>query len=208
MLTSMEELAQMLAQAQRDRVDYVRCELSCELSAKVSDATLVEALITGLPMAQGIQHRILRSRGRGAVFTAKVRWREGVRMLAGERLTAREEEALALAREIAEEVSGAGEECRFCHVYDWLCQNVAYVHTAPGQKGYEQLVCASGALLTRQANCQGFADALYLLCGLCGVPCEYRCGRGQRRLHVWNAVRIDGQWREADASKGARSRDY
>jgi len=83
MLTSMEELAQMLAQAQRDRVDYVRCELSCELSAKVSDATLVEAFITGLPMAQGIQHRILRSRGRGAVLTAKVRWREGVRMLAG-----------------------------------------------------------------------------------------------------------------------------
>ena len=61
-----------------------------------------------------------------------------------------------------------------------------------------------GALLDGQANCQGFADVVYLLCRLCGIACEYRCGHGERRLHVWNAVRVNGVWQEADASKGAR----
>lgn len=204
MLMSLEELTELLSQAQRKQAAYIKCELSPALSARVNDAALTEALITGLPMAQGIQHRILRSRGRGAVLTAKVRWREGARMLAGECLTARETEALAVAREIAAQADAKDEEERFRHVYDWLCQSVTYVHTAPGWKGYEQLVGASGALLMHQANCQGFADALYLLCGLCGIECEYRCGRGDRRLHVWNAVRIGDDWREVDASKGAR----
>ena len=205
MLTSLEALTQMLAQAQEKREASVRCELSPSLSARMDDAALTEALITGLPMAQGVKHRILRSRGRGVVLTARIFYREGVRMLAGDRLTERETDALAVARTIAADASAMDEESRFRHVYDWLCRHVTYVHTSPGQKGYEQLVGASGALLTRRANCQGFADALYLLCGLCGIQCEYRCGRGQRRLHVWNVVCIDGQWREADASKGARS---
>lgn len=207
-IASMAALSAYLAEIQARQMGDVRCELSHELSARLNDAALTETLITGLPMAQEIRHRILRSRGRGTVLTAKVRWREGARMLAGACLTVRELDALTIAKEIAAQADSVDEEARFCHVYGWLCRNVTYVHTAPGQKGYERLVGATGALLERQANCQGFADALYLLCGLCGLACEYRCGWGEKRLHVWNAVRIDGEWRAADASKGARSMTY
>lgn len=208
MIASMAELSAYLVEIQMGLLAEMRCELTPGLSARMNDAALTEALITGLPMAQGIQRRILRSRGRGVVIAAKVRWRESVRMLAGESLTAREADTLAIAREIASQADSMDEEARFRHLYGWLCRNVTYVHTAPGQKGYEQLVCASGALLEGQANCQGFADALHLLCGLCGIESAFRCGRGQRRLHVWNAVRIGGQWREVDASKGARGLEY
>ena len=204
-MASMAELAAHLAEAQARRVAEVRCELTPALSATVNDAALTEALVCGLPMAQGVQRRILRSRGRGAVLTAKLRYREGVRMLDGASLTEAESTALAMACQIAgEALALPGEEERFRAVYDWLCRNIRYVHTAPGRKGYERLVGASGALLHREANCQGFADALYLLCGLCGIPCEYRCGRGERMLHMWNAVRLNGAWRDVDASKGAR----
>ena len=212
MIVSAAELSAYLAAAQEQRAAEVRCELTPALSACMTDAALREALVTGLPMAQGVQCRILRSRGRGAVLTAKVRWREGVRMLDHWRngrepvLTGAECFALAAAGDVAQEASRQrGEEARFRHVYDWVCRNIRYVHTAPGRKGYEQLVGAAGVLAARQANCQGFADVLYLLCGLCGIECEYRCGRGERRLHVWNAVCIDGEWREVDASKGART---
>ncbi len=204
MIQSMAELAAYLAAAQASYVVEIRCDLTPALSSRMSDAALVEALVTGLPMAQGVQHRILRSRGRGAVLTAKLRYRAGVRMLAGDTLTQEESAALETARSIVADFLPLDTEQRFNAVYNWICHNVRYVHTAPGQKGYERLVCASGALLDGQANCQGFADVLYLLCGLCGIEAEYRCGRGEKRLHVWNAVRINGEWRETDVSKGAR----
>lgn len=204
MIASMSELSAALVKVQASRQNEFRCELTPALSARASDAAFVEALVTGLPMAQGVQHRILRSRGRGAVLTAKVRYRDAVRMLAGDSLTAEEAAALALAQTIVASMLELPEEERFLCVYEWVCQNVRYVHTAPGQKGYGRLVGAAGALLDGQANCQGFADVLYLLCGLCGIACEYRTGRGEKRLHVWNAVRLKDEWREADASKGAR----
>ena len=203
-IASMAELAAYLAQVQHPRGTEVRCELTAGLSAKMTDAALIEELITGLPMAQGVQHRILRSRGRGAVLTAKVRYREGVRMLDGAPLTGAESAALAVARDIVDGWLSLDEEARFRRVYDWVCGNIRYAHTAPGAKGYERLVGASGVLADREANCQGFADVMYLLCGLCGIDCEYRIGHGERRLHVWNAVRLNGVWQEADASKGAR----
>ena len=207
MIVSMAELSAYLAQVQHRRGAEVRCELTVDLSAKATDAALTEALITGLPMAQGVQHRILRSRGRGAVLTAKVRYREGVRMLDGATLAAEESAALTIARALVDEWRGLDEGARFCRVYGWVCGNIRYAHTAPGTKDYERLVGASGVLADRQANCQGFADVMYLLCGLCGIACEYRIGHGERRLHVWNAVRLDGVWREVDAAKGARQFD-
>ena len=204
MIGTLAEFSACLADAQARRVEAIRCEFSPSLSARMNDAALTEALICGLPMAQGVQHRILRSRGRGTVLTAKLRWRDGVRMLSGMPLNAEESAVLEMTRSIAVGFLPLEEEARFHQVYNWVCRNVRYVHTTPGQKGYERLVSAVGAMLDGQANCQGFADVLYLLCGLCGIACEYRCGRGERQLHVWNAVRVNGEWQEVDASKGAR----
>lgn len=204
-IADMDALAAFLADAQSSRKTCVRCEFSPDLSARMNDAALAEALVTGLPMVQGIQHRIIRSRGQGTVLTAKLRYRDGVRMLGGSALTTQEISAMIAAQHIAAEAMSLGsEETCFRHLYNWLCCHVRYVHTAPGRKDYARLVCASGALLDKKANCQGFADALYLLCGLCGISCEYRIGRGKRRLHVWNAVRLNSEWREVDASKGAK----
>lgn len=204
MIASMEELRAYLVEVQSNRASEVRCELTADLSARISDAAIAEALVLGLPMAQGVKHRILRSRGRGALITAKVHYREGTRMLCGAPLTKVESAALDLARSIVQDVLALDEAARFRYVYDWVCSNIQYAHTAPGQKGYEKLVGASGVLREKQANCQGFADVMYLLCGLCGIQCEYRVDRGERRLHVWNAVCLEGIWQEVDASKGAR----
>ena len=205
MIATMAEFADFLADMQAQMKREVRCAFTPALSARICDAALVEALITGLPMAQGVKHRIVRSRGRGAVLTAKVHYREGVRMLRGEELSKDEAAALENARTIAETFNHPDEEIRFVQIYEWVCRNIRYAHTAPGQKGYERLVGASGVLQDRQANCQGFADVMHLLCGLCGIACGYRIGRGEKQLHVWNVVRIGGEWREVDASKGART---
>ena len=210
MIDSMGELQSALAACQQARETRFTCTLSPGMTARLSDAAIAEAIVAGLPMAQGIQRRIVRSRGRGAAVSAKIRYREGVRMLdrftgGAVTLTDREFWRLADACDLCmPAMQLAGAEARFRYVYDWLCRNVRYVHTAPGLPGYERLVGAAGVLEGRQANCQGFADTLHLLCGICGIPCGIRCGRGEKQLHVWNEVCIDGQWRTADASKGAR----
>ena len=205
MIATMADLSVYLADVQAKRLSEVNCELTPALSARVNEAILAEALVLGLSMAQGVKHRIVRSRGRGIILTAKVYYREAVRMLDGAALTAKEFAALERARGIAVAFTEMDEAARFQRVYDWVCGNIKYAHTAPGQKGYERLVGVTGVLAENQANCQGFADVMYLLCGLCGIQCEYRVGRGERRLHVWNVVRIGGIWHDADASKGARS---
>lgn len=206
----MEALRAYLAAAQNRRERLVRCELTPGLTARVTDAAIIEALVTGLPMAQGIERRITRSRGRGAQVAARVHYRAGVRMLARHRgatvmLSPEEEGALDLACAIAAEaLRQEGETARLQCVYEWVCSHVQYENTAPGQKGYDRLVSACGALADGRANCQGFADAMYLLCGLCGIKVRYRCGRGEKRLHVWNEVLVGGAWRMVDAAKGAR----
>lgn len=210
MIGNKEELAAYLAECQEEGRTEIKCELSSAYSARVRDTALTKALVAGFPMAQGIQQRIIRSRGREVVLTAKVRYRDGVRLLAawhsGSVLSAKEAAALETALSIAAQAKTAGTaEDRLTYLYGWVCRNIRYVHTSPGQKGYERLVSAVGVLQDGQANCQGFADVMYLLCGLCGIECQYRCGRGERRLHLWNAVCINGEWREVDASRGARA---
>ena len=204
-IAELAELNAYLADAQTRRAAYVRCEIASSLSERMNDTALTEAILLGLSMAQGVQQRILRSRGRGAVLTAKIRYRQGVWLLDGTALTAQETAVLKMAHSIVADFISLDETARFHAVYGWICTHVRYIHTAPGRKGYERLVCASGALQDGQANCQGFADALYLLCGLAGIACEYRIGRGEKRLHVWNAVCLNGVWQEVDVSKGARS---
>lgn len=213
MIDTMDELSAALADAQARRFTDIRLEFTPALTARVTDAALREALVTGLPMVQGILHRILRSRGRGAVLTAKLRYRQGVRMLdlyRGSRrwvLTNEESFGLADACDAVMEVLPLGDEqARFDFLYDLVCRRVTYVHTAPGRKGYERLVGAASVLKDGQANCQGFADLLYLLCGICAIEAEYRCRQGEKHLHVWNRVRLNGQWRDVDASKGSRNR--
>lgn len=209
-IADMEALRAYLAHVQERRDRSISCELTPALASRLTDAALGEALVTGLPMVQRLQRRIVRSRGRGAVLTAKLRYRDGVQLLAcrdgdAADLLPAERDTLAAARTIAARaLEFSDEEQRFRCLYDWLCRSVAYAHTAPGQPGYDRLVSATGALLDGRANCQGFADALCLLCGLCGIRAAYRCGRGVRQLHVWNEVCICGEWREVDASRGAR----
>lgn len=204
MIDMLDALTAGLSAIQEARKTEGRWELSPALSARMTDAALTEALLLGLPMAQEIRPRIVRPRGKPALLTVKLRYRMGLRLSEGDIRTPEESAVLRMARQITDACPAGDMSAAFTHVYGWLCRSVRYTHTAPGQKGYARLVSAAGALLDGRANCQGFADALYLLCSQCGIRCEYRIGRGERRWHVWNAVCLDGRWQDADASRGAR----
>lgn len=65
-------------------------------------------------------------------------------------------------------VGGAVEKERYIH--DALCGRIGYY---TNDESGEAKDCAEGALLDGLADCDGYADAMVLCCGLAGIPCRY-----------------------------------
>ncbi len=120
------------------------------------------------------------------------------------RLTA--EEAAALRAELyLQAYLLAAEDPDLLSLHDALCRRVVYGgademrHTAPG------------ALLTGEAQCEGYAQAMTLLCRMAGIPCGVvtgaaRTSDGRTEPHAWNIALLDGEmvyldvtWDDQDA---------
>lgn len=83
--------------------------------------------------------------------------------------------------------------------HDYIVNNAEYRDT--GDRGHS----AAGALLDGLAVCDGYANALDLLCYLSGIECICIKGKatnstGQAGIHAWNKVKIDGQWYNVDVT--------
>lgn len=82
-------------------------------------------------------------------------------------------------------------------VYDYICERVAYageaVEKGPGTPEYLRASTAVGALVDGLAQCQGYAEAFYLVGRLAGLEVETQYGwggAGSPGKHAWNVVRI------------------
>lgn len=82
-------------------------------------------------------------------------------------------------------------------VYDYICEQVAYAHEAvekgSGTPVYLRASTAVGALVDGMAQCQGYAEAFYLVGQLAGLDVETQYGwggEGSPGKHAWNVVRI------------------
>ena len=86
---------------------------------------------------------------------------------------------------------------------DWLCENVEYLMTYD-ENLYDSRFpndwTAYGAIIEGKANCQGYADAFYLLGSLAGFNVRYQFGEGNDSGHVWNAIELNGQWYYVDTT--------
>lgn len=82
--------------------------------------------------------------------------------------------------------------------HDHLCNTVVYTDAAYAHNVY-------GALVAREAVCEGYAKALKLLCDRYGIPCMVITGNAVTSdgagPHAWNAVRMeDGSWYGIDVT--------
>lgn len=80
--------------------------------------------------------------------------------------------------------------CRHC-VYDLQFQDPSY--------------SAYGALVLGRAVCQGYSEAMGMLCLEAGLECRIVTGTarddsGQSGDHAWNLVKIDGEYRHVDVT--------
>ena len=127
-------------------------------------------------------------------------------------LTSREQETLEAAQEVSAACTADSPLETARNIHDWLCNKVVYTD----DESTDEDDNAIGAILTGEANCDGYADAFYLIGSLSGL--EVRCQHGDsyktgfgaflnKVTHMWNLLKIDGTWRLVDVTWDDRE-DY
>lgn len=85
--------------------------------------------------------------------------------------------------------------------HDWLVDNVEYDTTLSDSYIYNLY----GALVSRKAVCEGYAEAFKYLMDYAGVPCILVVGsatnsNGDTENHEWNYVKINKKWYAVDCT--------
>ena len=85
------------------------------------------------------------------------------------------------------------------YIYEAVCKRATF-YSEDNMKNLPNFVTAIGALVDGRANCQGYADAFYMLGRMCGL----NVGRiiGNDDTHAWNWIELDGKVYCVDTTKG------
>ncbi len=117
----------------------------------------------------------------------------------------RREYLTEIARRAAEEPykeTGIGVELR---IHDWLCGQVEYCRDVPQIADTDKIppqLSVVGALRDGSANCQGYADAFFLLGSLAGYEVSFQSAedRASGTGHVFNTIRLEDRWYAVDVT--------
>lgn len=90
--------------------------------------------------------------------------------------------------------AGMSEYQRVKAFHDYLCRTVTYREYGSNSH------TAYGALVNHAAVCQGYTQAMDLLCYLSGIDCEHIFGASRGQAHSWVRVKVDGQWYNVDTT--------
>ncbi len=105
-----------------------------------------------------------------------------------------------LADETAEILSGIGSDMsdfdKAVYIHDYIVNNCRYGNDLQsGSDGSTVYDC----LVYKKAQCEGYAKAYRYLAGESGLECAVVTGvTSDGENHVWNQVRIDGNWYDLD----------
>ena len=160
-----------------------------------------------------LDYEISSSRATGAIMIAVNAYYPGTAILqalendAESSLYVREQATLDAARKLAEECRSADPLETARRIHDALCESIVYTD----DDSTDEDDTAIGALLNGQANCDGYADAFYLVGSLAGLEIRYQHGDslvkgkgvvilGNAVTHMWNLMKIDDTWRMVDVT--------
>lgn len=98
-------------------------------------------------------------------------------------------------------------------LFDWITRNVVYDHNSlaildaglADEEVRSTAWNAYGALVLRQAVCEGIACAFKLLCNRVGLPSIVALGNAGGERHAWNLVRVHGKFYHVDCTWDLRS---
>lgn len=158
-------------------------------------AAALTLLVTDFPELAGLQNEYALGyyQHRPEVATyAELRY-----IVTGEALHSMRRALLSAADALVYGVTG-GDFARELALHDALCARVSYDLSGPNAHN------AYGALAEGRAACEGYAQAMTLLCRLAGIPCTTVTGMAwdgtYMQPHAWNMVQIGGLWGHVDAT--------
>jgi len=119
-------------------------------------------------------------------------------------LSQEEKQVLKIAKDIVTKAKQAGQTvfARELYIHDELVDLITYrSHDGLSGDQLDRVHNCIGALVDRQANCQGYADAFYLLCSMLGMEVKIMNNKfTDSRAHTWNAVNVSGRWVMVDVT--------
>lgn len=126
-------------------------------------------------------------------------------VLYGEEIPAENAEAIALKEACTKVLKKLSSEMTTYKkekiIHDYLVRHVAYGYPEGVESEDSTAYTAYGALVEGKAVCNGYAQAMKLLCDLSGVECELITGRADGENHAWNLIRLDDEaWYHVDVT--------
>lgn len=85
-------------------------------------------------------------------------------------------------------------------IHDYLVKNIAYGYPEGRDTADSAAYNAYGALVEGKAVCNGYAQAMKLLCDLSGLECTMISGQADGESHAWNLVRLGKEWYHVDVT--------
>lgn len=165
-------------------------------------------LLTALECNCGIYKRVMTYYQTSCMIRyTKIQYYPGKRVVAAARtkkwqlLSQEERQLYDAAMEIVKSCYTRGVDA---YTYQLRCHD-AIIRRVTYTKNCYMGDTAVGTLLHGRGDCDGYADALYLLCNLGGVSCHYQFGEGLlgndgNPYHMWNIVKMGGAWYFTDVT--------
>lgn len=94
--------------------------------------------------------------------------------------------------------AGLSEFGREEYLFHAIADHCTYDDAAVTDPGRWQSFTAYGALVDGTAVCEGYSRAMLLLAGNAGLQSVLIRGTGDGVAHMWNGIRIDGNWYHLD----------
>lgn len=87
------------------------------------------------------------------------------------------------------------------YVHDYIVDNCEYDYeSAKLKEENDNTGNAYGALVEGKAVCEGYSRAFQLICKKLGLECVNIFGTGEDENHMWNGIKIEGEWYQIDVT--------
>ncbi len=94
--------------------------------------------------------------------------------------------------------SGLSELDRELYLFDYITKTNTYDKAAVTDTSRWKSFNAYGALIEGNVVCEGYSRAMQLLSSYANLQCLLVTGQGGNVNHMWNIIRIDGNWYHLD----------
>jgi len=103
-------------------------------------------------------------------------------------------------RQILKKIKGETDYEKEKWIHDYLVKNISYGYPDDDRAADGDAFTTYGALVRGKCVCNGYSEAMKLLCDLSGIDCKMITGTAGGENHAWNLVKLDDQWYHTDVT--------